>query len=154
MHREDVVGGMEIENGKGRRSTKAVIRNMVVTVVIACVMNGALWIGIHGCPLVGLPEKEDVERVTIVRNGTEEREIVDEKDVELLVQAAHLLNYRIGGEAEGEPVIVVTYELKNGESVSVGANGSTMWWKGKGHALKEEDVFVNIVEGLFFGEYQ
>ena len=119
-------------------------------VIVSCILNAAIWIALHGIPLTGLPERKDVESVTIVRNGTEEREITDDEDVELLVKAANLLNYRFWGKKEGNSVIVVTYHLKSGADVTIEANSTTMWWKGKTHALKETDIFVNIIQGLFF----
>lgn len=138
-----------------------VIWNTLYVIVISCVLNIVIWIGFHGIPLTGVPRKEDVESVTIIctdaGNGTietekniRERTITDDESIELLVKATGLLNYRFFGEKEETPVIVVTYHLKNGDSVCIGANRNTMWWHGRSHAVKETDVFVNIIQGLFF----
>ncbi len=124
--------------------------NIVCVIFISCIINGIVWIGFHGIPLIGLPEKEEVERVTIVYNNTEERSLTDEESIGLLVQSANLLNYRFGGKTEETPVLSVSYHLKNGKTISLEANTTTLWWRGKSHALKETDVFINVIEGLFF----
>jgi hypothetical protein len=120
------------------------------TIALTCILNAGIWAAFHGFPLIGLPEAEEVEKVTIVSNGTQEKTVTDEETVCLLVKAAHLLNYRLWGEEEGEPVITVTYQLKNGERIRLKANRAAVWWKDKPHALKEPDVFINVVQGLVF----
>ncbi len=123
-------------------------------VIVSCVLNGAIWIGFHGFPLTGVPEKEEVQSVTILY-GEEERTVTGSEDIQLLVNACNLLSYRLLGKGEGEPAITVVYHLKDGGDVKAQANGSTVWWRGKAHAIKQEDLFVNILEGLFFsGEKQ
>ena len=77
---------------------------------------------------------------------------MDSEEIELLVNASNLLSYRLLGGAQGEPAIAVVYQLKDGGQVKVEANGSTVWWRGKAHAIKQKDIFVNILEGLFFDE--
>ncbi len=124
--------------------------NTLWVVLISCIVNACVWIGFHGIPLMGLPRKEAVESITLLYNGTEERTVTDKEKVELLVKSANLLNYQLGGETEGSPVITITYFLENGKSVSIEANATTVWWKGKSYALKETEVFVNVIQGLFF----
>lgn len=119
-------------------------------VIASCVLNGAIWIGFHGFPLTGVPEKEKVQSVTILYGQTKEKTVAGSEDIELLVNACNLLSYRLWGKGEGEPAVTVVYHLKNGEDLKVEANGSTVWWRGKAHAIKEKDIFVNILEGLFF----
>ena len=101
-------------------------------------------------PLMGFPEKEDIQSITIHCNGIEERKITEEQDIALLVNAVNLLNYQLWGKAEGNPIIGITYHLENGNDINIEANDTTIWWHGKSHALKQPDVFVNIIEGLFF----
>lgn len=48
--------------------------NIVCVIFISCIINGIVWIGFHGIPLIGLPEKEEVERVTIVYNNPYRKE--------------------------------------------------------------------------------
>lgn len=148
---------------KGKRAWKFFSWNTVYVLMVVCVLNTVIWIGFHGVPLMGVPKKEDVESVTILCNDTDngtiekessmkERTITDDENIELLVKASGLLNYRLFGEKEEAPVIVVTYHLKNGDSIRIGANRNTMWWRGKSHAIKEPDVFVNIIQGLYFSD--
>lgn len=164
--------------GKEKRAWKFFSWNTVFVLLMTCVLNTVIWIGFHGVPLMGVPQKENVESVTILCNDTgngtiekeipmeqismeqipmeeltmKERTVTDDENIELLVKASSLLNYRIFGEKEEVPVIVVTYHLKNGDSICIGANRNTMWWHGKSHAIKEKDVFVNIIQGLFFSD--
>lgn len=126
--------------------------NTLWVVLISCAINACVWIGFHGIPLMGLPRKEAVKSVTLLYNGTDERTVTDKEKVELLVKSANLLNYQLRGETKGSPVITITYHLENGKSVSIEANETTMWWKGKAHALKETEVFVNVIQGLFFDQ--
>lgn len=118
-------------------------------VIVSCVLNGAIWIGFHGFPLTGVPDKADVQSVAILY-GEEERTVTDSEDIELLVNACNLLSYRLWGKAEGEPAITVIYQLKDGGQAKLEASGSTVWWRGKAHAVREKDSFVNILKGLFF----
>ncbi|MCI8726193.1 MAG: hypothetical protein HFG66_08785 [Hungatella sp.] len=124
--------------------------NILWSVIITCTLSTILWIGFHGVPLAGLPKKEEVQSITVLCEGAGQREITDDANIELLIKAANLLNYRIGGETDKNPIITVTYHLANGEDITLKANGTTMWWHGKSHSLKEENVFVNIIRGLFF----
>lgn len=135
---------------KEKRSWKFFSWNTACVIAIACALNTIIWLALHGIPLAGLPEKENVQSITIVCNGTEERQITDGENIELLVKAANLLNYRLAGQEEGSPVITVAYHLKDGEDAVIAANGTTVWWKGKAHALKEPELFSNIMQGLFF----
>ena len=80
--------------------------------------------------------------------------ITDTENVELLVKAANLLNYKLGTPDTTDPELTVIYTLKNGEVRVISANRTTMWWKGKAHPLKEPDVFCNIVENLFLNGHE
>lgn len=120
-------------------------------IIVVCILNSIIWVAFHGIPIMGLPKKEDVKSISITENNSEEKTITDEDDIELLVNAANLLNYRLFGETAGEPIISVTYHLKTGDDVIIEANNDTMWWHGKAHPIKETDMFVEIIQGLFFG---
>lgn len=119
-------------------------------VMAACVIQAIVWIGMHGVPLMGLPEKEEVSSITITHSDFGERELTGTEDIELMVKAANLLNYRVFGAKEGSPIITVTYHLKNGRDIRIEANHTTMWWHGKTHPIKDQDVFVNVIQGLYF----
>lgn len=51
------------------------------------------------------------------------------------------------------PIIVITYHLEDGTDERISANNTTVWWKDKSYVIKEKDIFVNIVKGLFFKKY-
>lgn len=135
---------------KEKKQWKFFSRNTLCLIIINCLLISVIWVALHGIPLAGLPQKEDVQSVTLVYHGSEEKNITDDKNIELLINAANLLNYRLRGETEAGPVISVIYHLKNGNNISIEANNTTMWWHGKSHAIKEPDTFVNIIQGLFF----
>ena len=44
----------------------------------------------------------------------------------------------------------MTYHLKNGNDVMIKANNTTVWRNEKLYEIKQKDIFVNIVEGIFF----
>lgn len=124
--------------------------NTLCIAVVVCVLNAIIWITFHGVPLVGLPQAEDVKSISVTKNSSQEREVTTQEDIKLLVNAAKLLNYRLLGGTEGSPIITVTYHLKDGDDVTIKANNTSMWWHGKSHPIKETDMFINIVQGLYF----
>jgi len=135
---------------KEKKTWKFFSWNTLYVVIVSCVLNAIIWIAFHGVPLVGLPQAEAVKSISVTQNSSQEREVTSEEDIELLVKAANLLNYRLLGEAEGSPIITVTYHLKDGNAVTIKANKTSMWWHGKSHSIKETDVFINIVQSLYF----
>ncbi len=124
------------------------------TVVLSVLISAGVWIGFYGVPLLGLPKAEDVESVKLVSPDSDPVTVTDAENVELLVKAAHLLNYKFGAPDSADPEqpesYTLRYNLKNGEVRVLSANRTTVWWKGKAHLLKEPDVFYNVLEGLFF----
>ncbi|MEA4920311.1 MAG: hypothetical protein VB078_05290 [Clostridiaceae bacterium] len=119
-------------------------------IIAVCILNPIIWVAFHGIPLMGLPKKEEIKSISITQNNEEQKTITDEDDIELLVNTANLLNYRLFGKTAGAPIISLTYHLKSGDDVTIEANNATMWWHGKAHPIKEPDMFVKIVQGLFF----
>lgn len=91
-----------------------------------------------------------MKSISITKNSSQEIEIKTQEDIEVLVNAANLLNYRLRGGTEGIPIITVTYHLKDGEDVTIKANNTSLWWHGKLHPIKDTSIFVNVVDGLFF----
>jgi len=80
------------------------------------------------------------------------KEITAEDEIELCVNMSGLLRYRPFTAAEGEPLITVCYHLNNGDRVEVSANETTVLYKGKKHALKNDKTFINVTEDIFFLE--
>ena len=120
------------------------------TVVSIVVIQTIIWVAFHGIPLIGLPQAEDVKSISITQNSSQEREIKTREEIELMINATNLLNYRIFGKKEGSPIMTVTFHLKDGDDVTISANNTSMWWHGKVHPIKDTSLFINVVDGLFF----
>ncbi|MCD8143009.1 MAG: hypothetical protein LUD83_07010 [Clostridiales bacterium] len=114
----------------------------------------AYKIGSEGMYLIGIPDAEEVQRVTVAYPSVtdEVKELTDEEDIELAVKLSGFLKYELFSEADAdsEPLVTITYDMDTGETVTVSANRDTVWWKGKAHAIKEEETFLNVTEALFF----
>lgn len=88
----------------------------LLTVVLSVLIASAVWIGRYGVPLLGLPKAEDVQSVTLVSLDSGSVTVTDTENVELLVKAANLLNYKLGAPDTTDPELTVTYTLKTGKS--------------------------------------
>ena len=129
---------------------KNFIKNIIFVVMISCILNVVIWIAFHGIPIMGIPNIEEVESITIKYNNVQQKEIIKKEEIELLVKSSNILNYKILGKKEEKPVISMIYHLKNGKDVMIEANYTTVWWKGKSYEIKEKDMFINIITVLFF----
>lgn len=131
---------------------KYFLKNVILVVLISCVLNTILWIAFHGVPIMSMMKAEEVESITISYCDVQQKEIVEKEEIKLLVKARNLLNYKFFGKIEEkqQPSICVIYHLKNGSDVMLEANNTTVWENKKSHEIKQKEVFVNIVKGLFF----
>jgi len=110
-----------------------------------------IWIATRGVPLLGLPNKEKVISIVINQvNDKKQRTITDPDGIDLLVNAANLCSYRPFTKAKGKPTISVTYFLADGTKINLQANKNTMWWHGSAHRLHQTEIFIAILDGLFF----
>lgn len=126
----------------------------LITALITALLIMGVSIFREGMYLIGIPKIDDVQKVTIsYPEATNEiKEISDEKQIELAVELTGFLKYSLfekGNDIE-TPMITITYFLDNGQSISVSANRDTVWWKGKAHAIKDKEMFINLTKGLFF----
>lgn len=121
-----------------------------LTIVIVC----AVFFATRGIPLFGAPKPETISRVEVtdLRLGGETRTFTDPEKIELARNLLNFLNYRINGEPEGTPVVTVTYYVDGADPVSVSANGTTVWWNKKARAVKEQEIFLTLTEGIFFND--
>lgn len=137
---------------KRKYFTKAA--GFLLKIFIGMLICAVLYLCVYGMALIGIPEAEEVERITISYSEfpDEVRELTEKEDLEMVIQLSDFLNYSLLGEdaSDSPPIVTVTYFLKNGDTVTVSANRTSVWWKGKVHALKQEDLFVNLTEGIFF----
>lgn len=128
---------------------KFVLQILVTTALLLCID-----IAMKGMYLIGIPEIEDVKLVTVsYPEVTEEvKQITDGENIGLAVKLSSFLRYAPFREADlsEAPLVTVTYYTADGKTVSVSANRTTVWWKGKPHAIKSGKTFLNLTEGLFF----
>ena len=68
----------------------------LLTVALSVLIASGVWLGFYGVPLLGLPKAEDVQSVTLVSLDSDSITVTDAENVELLVKAANLLNYKLG----------------------------------------------------------
>ena len=125
-------------------------------IIVNTVFILAVSIGMEGMWLLGIPEIEDVQAVEITdrRYSIEAKEFSDEESIELAVKLSGFLKYKPlkAAQSDSEPVTTITYILSDGSIKSLSANENTVWWKGKAYYLKQERVFLNLAEGIFFYE--
>ena len=138
------------------RNWKKSLGQLVLQIICSLVLFLAINIGINGMYLIGVPKAEDVQSVTISypEKSAAVQTVTDVEHLQSAVSLTNFLRYSLFAavDASEEPLITITYALSDGSNVSVSANRTTVWWKGKAHALKQEDSFVNLTEGIFYDE--
>ena len=125
--------------------------------VAACmILTTGIKIALDGCWLVFLPLDGKVASVTVAYPAlsAEGKEVSDAEDVQRCINMLNTLKYNVFKTStdSAEPLVTYTYHLKSGTDMVVAANNNTVFYKGKQHVLKENAVFVNVTEGLFFLE--
>ena len=134
---------------------KGLIRFLIEVIVIIILIVG-IDIFTDGMYLLGLPDLDDIQYVNIsypsVTDGV--KEISGHEDVELALKLTGFLKYDLFEKAnsEEEPLITITYFLKNGTNKTVSANNTTVWWNNKTYTIKDKEMFINLTEGIFFLE--
>lgn len=133
---------------------KKLFLNWIVPVVISTAFIMLIDVGINGMYLIGVPDAENVNSVTIAWPEKSEtgKEYSDLESIDLAISLTGFLKYSLFAQAE-ELVpsgIEITYSLQNGDTITVVGNENTVWWKGKAHALKQKGAFVKLAEGIFF----
>ena len=105
----------------------------------------------QGIPLFGLPKAEHITTVEITDAALEEtRTFTDTENIVLARSSIGCLKYRLKDAEAGEAQITIRYTDEKGRAYEVAANEKTVFYQGKAHPLKEERVFVQIIEGIFF----
>ena len=87
--------------------------------------------------------REDLRRLTAIH---------EPERVERALKLVGFLKYRLFTQAEADdaPLLTMTLRLRDGTECALSASGDTVWWRGKAHALRQRELFVNLTEGLFF----
>lgn len=126
---------------------------IVLSVLLAALLSAAGFIFLKGMPVTGAPRPEDVRSVT-VKYGEEPGggvEYTDPEKIKLACNLMNALNYKPFTEASqaDEIIVTITYNMEDGSRKVAAANGQTGWWRGKALALKQENEFVNLAQGVF-----
>lgn len=129
---------------------------LLCLILSTALVNLGINVGMEGMWLFGIPKAEDVISVTIKYPSLtdEVKEITDREEIELCVNMSGFLKYRPFANTEGKdrPLITFYYHLDNGDQVEVSANATAVFYNGKKHILKDDNTFVNVVEGIFYKE--
>lgn len=132
---------------------KCLIRFLLEVIIATFLMIG-VKILIDGMWLLGLPDLNDIQSVSIsYPNLTDEvKEVSNNNDKELALKLTGFLKYDLFEQTdnEEEPIITITYHLRNGLDKTISANNNTVWWNGKVYSIKDKEIFINLAEGIFF----
>ena len=132
---------------------KYLIRFLLEVIIATFLMIG-VKILIDGMWLLGLPDLNDIQSVSIsYPNLTDEvKEVSNNNDIELALKLTGFLKYDLFEQTdnEEEPIITITYHLRNGLDKTISANNNTVWWNGKVYSIKDKEIFINLAEGIFF----
>ena len=125
-----------IEN-PGQTARKNAVRDLILGVVFFILLSVVLFGVVFGIPLTGTPKLNEVNTATVIA-----------------VDLAGGLKRWVGECDQTMPKAVITYQMKDGTEVVVGADKDTIYKDGKYYAPKgtNGELFQNVVEGIFFGE--
>lgn len=134
---------------------KGLIRFLIEVIVIIVLIVG-IRIFTDGMYLLGLPDLDGIQSVNISYPSVtdEVKEISSQEDIELALKLTGFLKYDLLGKAnsEEEPLITITYLLKDGADKTISANNTTVWWNNKTYTIKDKEMFITLTEGIFFLE--
>ena len=134
---------------------KGILRFLIEVIVITVLIVG-IHIFMNGMYLLGLPDLEDIQSVSISYPSVTDdvKEISSYEDIESALKLTGFLKYDLFKKATSEesPLITITYHLKDGTDKTISANNTTVWWNNKPYAIKDKEMFINITEGIFFLE--
>ena len=134
---------------------KGLIRFLIEVIVITVLIVG-IRIFKDGMYLLGLPNLDDIQSVNISYPTVTDdvKEISSHDDIELALKLTGFLKYDLFEKAnsEEEPLITITYLLKDGTDKSISANNTTVWWNNNIYTIKDKEMFINLTEGVFFLE--
>lgn len=136
-----------------RKIAKSIAKGVARFLVMAAVLT-PLSILLRGMWLLGLPAQEQVRSVSVFcpEAAAQAKAVSSPREIELALQVTGLLKYDLFAQAgeERPPAVTITYHLQDGSDVTLAANSTTVWWNGKALSLKDEEMFVNVTQGIFF----
>lgn len=114
------------------------------------ILISLLW---QGIPLIGIPQAEHITQVEITHASIgETRTVYDKEKIATARSCLGFLKYRLKAAAEESPQIMVRYWSDSGRIYEVSAGSHTVFYQGKAHSLRDSEIFINIVEGIFFSD--
>lgn len=126
------------------------IRNVAIGVIFIIIVH----IIMDGMYLLGLPAEKTVTKVMIQNTQISEdvKEFTDTESIQLAYRLSGFLKYSLleAPDSDDTPVVSITYVTAGGDEITVSASEETVWWKGKAHALKDDQDFINFVNDIFF----
>lgn len=126
----------------------------IIEVAVATVLIVGISIFTGGMYLLGLPSLEDIQSVNISypKVTDDVKNISSREDIELALKLTSFLKYNLFEKvsSEEEPLITITYHLKDGTDKMISANDTMVWWNNKTYVIKDKEVFINLTEGIFF----
>ena len=124
----------------------------VISSVCSVLIGLALYPLIFGMPLRGMPPKGNVSKVVLEYAG-QSVTLTDAVEVERVLNMTAYLKYKPTKEAvmSGNSMTVTITE-KDGQETELTASTKEVTYMGKTHELKEDRLFVNVLEGLYFAE--
>lgn len=129
------------------RTIGTVVSSVIIVTIIYCLTKG--W------PLMISPKIENIEKVTVIENETGiVKEFTDRENIELAVKLVNFLNIVPFSTVSDtyDPIISISYSLKDGSEINLSANDTEVLLNGKRHQIKDPGVFINLSEGVFFFE--
>ena len=134
-----------------KRKLLRILGHIVWEIAAASLLAVLMYLATQGMWLTHLPAEKDVQSVSLSLNG-ETVEVTEPEQVERALKLVGFLKYRLFTQAEADdaPLLTMTLRLRDGTECALSASRDTVWWRGKAHALRQRELFVNLTEGLFF----
>jgi len=132
------------------------LSRLLIEIIVVTLLVVGIRIFTGGMYLFGLPDLKDVQTVSISYSSVtdEIKEVSSQEDIELSLKLTGFLKYDLFEKANcsEDPLITITYHLKDGTDKVIAANNTTVWWNEKTYAIKDKEMFINLTEGIFFLE--
>ena len=132
------------------------LSRLLIEIIVVTLLVVGIRIFTGGMYLFGLPDLKDVQTVSISYSSVtdEIKEVSSQEDIELSLKLTGFLKYDLFEKADcsEDPLITITYHLKDGTDKVIAANNTTVWWNEKTYAIKDKEMFINLTEGIFFLE--
>jgi hypothetical protein len=127
---------------------------LILLAVIFIATIGYIWL--NGIPLRGLPKIDEITSIEISdqRLGIDRSEFTDADDIENAYNAVHLITTMPGSPASLDPVIEISFHLKDKTICRVQADQSTVMINGKSHRIRGDKgtIYIKVIEAMFFFE--